>query len=161
MNKIYLIVGALVVLGAFGFLASGQAGSSDSLTGAVVANANNGDVQDVKLSFVNYEYKLEPSTLTAGVPVRMIVDMSTVYGCMRDVRIPAFGVSKYVKEGDNVIEFTPNKSGTFNIMCSMNMGRGTFLVVDSEGVSADYVEAAPTAAAGSCGDGGCGCGGGA
>ena len=157
MKKISLIVGALVVFGLFVFLAAGQINKNDdnSLTGAIVSNSQ---VQEVKLSFVNYEYKLEPSTFTQGVPVRMVADMDTIYGCMRDVRIPAFGVSKYVSEGDNIIEFTPTKSGRFNIMCSMNMGRGSFSVVESDGSSADYVETVPIAAAGSCASGGCGCG---
>ena len=157
MKKIVLIISVLTVLGLFAFASNKMVGNTDStpLTGAVVSQ---GQAQDVKLSFINYNYVLEPSTLKAGVPVRMEVDMSTVYGCMRDVRIPAFGVSKYVKEGDNVIEFTPNKAGTFNIACSMNMGRGTFTVKEQDGSVSSYIEAAP-AAAPSCGEGGCGCGG--
>ncbi|MFH2020228.1 MAG: cupredoxin domain-containing protein [archaeon] len=118
-------------------------------------------VQDVKLSMRGFTYILEPSTLKKGVPVRMTVDLSKVTGCMTDVTIPAFGVRKLVKNGDNVITFTPDKAGTFNIACSMNMGRGQFTVVESDGSKADYVEAAP--AGGSCGSGsggGCGCGGG-
>lgn len=85
-------------------------------------------VQNVELSFKNYEYQLNPSTLERGVPVRMEVDLSSVTGCMRDVVIPAFGVRKLVGPGNNIIEFVPDKSGTFNIACSMNMGRGTFIV---------------------------------
>lgn len=123
-----------------------------------------GEVQKVKLSMANYEYQLSPSTLKRGVPVEMEVDMSTVYGCMRDVVIPGFNVKKYVSESDNIIKFTPTKSGEFNIACSMNMGRGTFSVAEEDGSKANYVEPAPAAVGGeSCGGeggaGGCGCGG--
>jgi len=83
----------------------------------------------------------------------MEVDLSTVQGCMQTVEIPAFNVEKYVKPGDNVIEFTPNKAGVFNIACSMGMGRNTFTVEDGSGKEAAYVEPQPKAS-------GCGCGGG-
>lgn len=123
--------------------------------------------QEILLTFENYEYQLSPSTLVKDVPVRMEVDLNSVYGCMRDVVISAFDVRKYVREGDNIIEFTPDKTGTFNIACSMNMGRGTFKVAEADGSANDYTEtqAAPSAGiGGSCGGGqggagGCGCGG--
>jgi plastocyanin domain-containing protein len=163
MNKQILIALSIIVLGLFGVAAFHFGGTSDdaSITGAVVAPT--GSFQEVKLSFENYAYVLTPDTFTKDVPVRMTVDMSTVGGCMRDVRIAQFGVSKYVSEGDNIIEFTPTKAGTFNIACSMNMGRGTFTVLDSDGTEAQFVEAAPIAPAGGCGSGagGCGCGSGA
>ena len=152
-SKILMVVAILAVAV---FLIISATGNKNNLTGKVVA-VDNSKVQEVKLSFVNYEYQLEPATLAAGIPVRMEVDLSTVYGCMRDVRIPAFGVSQYVSEGKNVIEFVPTKTGTFNIMCSMNMGRGTFAVVDSTGTASDFVEAAPPS--GSCGGSAGGCGG--
>ena len=86
--------------------------------------------QQVTLYFINYEYKLVPENLLVGVPVRMTVDLETVYGCMRAVMIPAFNVRKFVNENDNTIVFTPDRTGNFNILCTMNMGRGTFRVVE-------------------------------
>jgi plastocyanin domain-containing protein len=74
--------------------------------------------------------------------------------------ISAFNVRKTFTTASNTIEFTPDKTGTFNIACSMNMYRGTFSVVDSSGTKSNYVEPAPSGG-GSCGGsgGGCGCGG--
>ena len=62
--------------------------TTDELTTNVVAI--DGEYQEVELKMVNYEYVLEPSTLTKDVPVRMTVDLDSVYGCMRDVVISAF-----------------------------------------------------------------------
>lgn len=132
------------------------------------SNTGSGDVQYVKLSMKNYEYILEPSVLIKDVPVVMEVDMNTVYGCMRSIVIPAFGVRENVNEQDNVFEFTPDKTGEFGIACSMNMGRGKFTVIEKDGSKSDFVETAnsnefvPTT--GACGaspqgNGGCGCGG--
>ena len=111
----------------FGFMDGDS--SSATVTGNAVADVANGDVQEVTLKFENYEYIVTPSTVQAGVPVSMVVDLNSVYGCMRAVRIPSFGVNEYVKEGDNVIEFTPTSTGTYTITCSMGMGVGELVVV--------------------------------
>ena len=86
--------------------------------------------QEVKLTFDAKGYVVTPSTMTKGVPVRMEVDLGTVKGCMRTVVIDAFNVKKTVKDGDTVIEFTPTKSGPIQIVCGMNMGKGSFTVVE-------------------------------
>ncbi|RJQ17301.1 hypothetical protein C4573_04585 [Candidatus Woesearchaeota archaeon] len=119
---------------------------------------SNGEVQTVKLSFDNYGYVMEPSTLKKGIPVRMEVDLSTVTGCMRDVVISAFNVRRYVSSGNNIIEFTPDKTGTFNIMCSMGMGRGKFTVAEADGTASSYIEQAPLGGSCAAAGGGCGCG---
>jgi plastocyanin domain-containing protein len=86
--------------------------------------------QVVKLTFDDKGYVVTPSTVTKGVPVKMDVDLGTVKGCMRTVVINAFDVKKTVKEGETTIEFTPTKSGKIEIICGMNMGKGSFTVVE-------------------------------
>jgi len=87
-------------------------------------------VQKVKLSFDDKGYVVTPSTLTKGVPVEMDVDLTTVKGCMKTVVIESLKVKKTVKAGDTLIEFTPDKTGTVQVICGMNMGKGQFTVVD-------------------------------
>ncbi len=89
-------------------------------------------VQQVRLTFDDNGYVVTPPTVTKGVPVKMDVDLQTVKGCMRTVVIGAFNVKKTVKEGDTTIEFTPAKSGPVEIVCGMNMGKGSFKVVDPQ-----------------------------
>ena len=88
--------------------------------------------QIVKLSFDDKGYVVTPSRVTKGVPVRMEVDLATVKGCMRTVVIAAFDVKKTVKEGDTTIAFTPTKSGEIQIVCGMNMGKGSFTVAEPQ-----------------------------
>jgi plastocyanin domain-containing protein len=108
--------------------------TSDNTSGTTVnpvvnaPSSTTGEVQNVKLSVSGAKYILTPSVLKKDVPVRMEADLNTLKGCSRDVVISAFGVRKYVNEGDNIITFTPTKTGTINIACSMNMYRGTFTV---------------------------------
>jgi plastocyanin domain-containing protein len=86
--------------------------------------------QAVKLTFDDKGYVVTPNTVTKGVPVKMEVDLTTVKGCMRTVVINAFNVKQTVKEGATTIEFTPSKSGKIEIICGMNMGKGSFTVAD-------------------------------
>jgi plastocyanin domain-containing protein len=86
--------------------------------------------QAVKLTFDDKGYVVTPDTVTKGVPVKMEVDLTTVKGCMRTVVINAFNVKQTVKDGATTIEFTPSKSGKIEIICGMNMGKGSFTVVD-------------------------------
>jgi plastocyanin domain-containing protein len=99
---------------------------------AVAAQAGKASnkVQVVKLTFDDKGYVVTPSTVTKGVPVKMEVDLNTVKGCMRTVVINAFNVKQTVKEGATTIEFTPSKSGKIDIICGMNMGKGSFTVAE-------------------------------
>ena len=150
--------------------------NSENLAGlANTQNTNsvslNENVQEVKLSVSGSTYILYPSILKKGVPVKLVADMNKMPGCSKSVVIKDFGVSKYVRSGDNIIEFTPDKTGTFKIACSMNMYIGSFTVTE-DGLAPTGAEAQKVAQAqatitstpkSTCGmggsGGGCGCGG--
>lgn len=104
--------------------------SAQGMARALSAEAQSQPVQHVKLTFDAKGYVVTPSTVTKGIPVKMEVDLRTVKGCMRTVVISAFNVKKTVKEGDTTIEFTPTKTGTIQIVCGMNMGKGSFTVIE-------------------------------
>jgi plastocyanin domain-containing protein len=88
-------------------------------------------VQQVKLTVdAKGNYQVTPSTVTRDVPVRMEVDLQSVKGCAREVVIDAVNVKKTVKDGDTVIEFTPTKTGPVQVVCGMNMVKGSFKVAD-------------------------------
>jgi uncharacterized protein len=182
IGKMTIILGvvALVVLAAFGFISASalSGGAKTTNTGNTATSGSNAEVQTAVLQYKNYEYKLTPNTLKKGIPVKITVDTNTVVGCMRDIVIADFNVRKSVTPTDNIIEFTPDKDGTFWIVCSMNMGRGTFSV-SSDGTAPTDSLATPTTnvaatsgstpPAGTCGmtansgasgstGGGCGCG---
>lgn len=151
-SSLYLFGIILIIAFGIAFVSSGKA------TGNAVNNVF-GEAQIVKLSVVGGNYILSPNTLKKDVPVRLEAD-SSVQGCAKSIVINAFNVRKIISSSDNAIEFIPDKAGTFNIACSMNMYKGTFSVADSSGKVGNYAEPANTKAA-SCGanGGGCGCGG--
>lgn len=98
--------------------------------GAAYAQAPNRQkkVQIVKLTVVDNAYVVTPSKVTKGVPVKMEADLETVKGCAGTVVISAFGVKKTIKKQDATIEFTPDKTGTIEIACGMNMVKGALVV---------------------------------
>ena len=114
----------------FGVLAASTLAAA-GVAGVLPAPADR-KVQVVKLTFDAKGYVVTPSTVIKGVPVKMDVDLSTVKGCMRTVVINAFNVKKTVKSGDTTIEFTPTRTGPIQIICGMNMGKGSFTVVDPD-----------------------------
>ena len=142
--------------------ANGDSYSSGGSAGGQLAAVANG-FQEVTLTVQGGEYYPNPIRVKKGIPVKLVADLSSVRGCASSIVIPEFGVRKVVRQGDNVIEFTPDKSGTFQFSCSMGMYRGKIVVEDADGTVAAFSGSvpAPSASGGSCGagGGGCGCGG--
>lgn len=176
-EKIFWIAAVAIAAGLFLFFAFGslvapvnatqqQDGYQQAAapTGGQLASVKGG-VQEISLSVQGANYMPNPIRVKKGVPVRLIADLNSVAGCSRSIVIPEFGIRKVVGAGDNIIEFTPDKSGTFDIACSMNMYRGKIIVEEADGsvaASAAPANAAAPAAAATCGaggKGGCGCGG--
>lgn len=55
----------------------------------------------------------------------------SVNSCISFVNIPSIGVKGRIKEGDNIVQFTPTETGTYKYYCSMGMYYGTITVVDN------------------------------
>lgn len=153
-----LTIGIIVAISFF-ILSNGASATGNAVAGNTIIPS--GEAQAVKLSVENGNYVLTPSTFKKDVPIRIEADISKMPGCSKSVVISAFNIRKGVSEGDNIIEFTPTKAGTFNIACSMNMYKGTFTVLENDGTKPTYVEKTPSggASCGMAGGGGCGCGG--
>jgi plastocyanin domain-containing protein len=121
MKKIVSLGAGLWLVAALAVAAAGPAQAS---------KADGKKVQTVKLTVDDKGYVVTPDTVVKGVPVRMEVDLGTVTGCARTVVINAVNVKKTVKDGETTIEFTPTKSGKIEIVCGMNMVKGSFTVVN-------------------------------
>lgn len=71
-------------------------------------------------------------TVQAGVPVKWIIDApkGSINGCNYKMLMKEYGIEHTFSEGENVIEFTPTKSGTFQYTCWMGMIYGNVSVLD-------------------------------
>jgi hypothetical protein len=70
-------------------------------------------------------------TVQAGAPVKWVIDapQGSINGCNNRMYIQEYGIEHQFKTGENVIEFTPDKVGTFRYRCWMGMISGTITVV--------------------------------
>lgn len=79
-------------------------------------------------------------TVEAGTPVKWIIDApeGSINGCNNRMIIPAYNLEHTFKTGENIIEFTPNETGTVRYSCWMGMIRST-ITVTGEGEAAPEV----------------------
>jgi sulfite exporter TauE/SafE/copper chaperone CopZ len=107
-------------------------GGSTASQGAEGENVGviTGDVQTVHSTLASGSFPA--ITVSAGVPVRWVIDApaGSVNGCNYRVLIPEYGLEHEFTEGENVIEFLPEKTGEFRYSCWMGMIRGTITVVE-------------------------------
>lgn len=71
-------------------------------------------------------------TVKKGVPVKfnMHAGANSLNGCNGTVVIPEFNIQQKLQLGDNILEFTPLKTGTIGYTCWMGMISSTITVVD-------------------------------
>lgn len=69
-------------------------------------------------------------TVKRGQPVKLIMDSQESYSCAVSLSIPKLGIRKVLSPGENVFEFTPDKTGQIPFSCSMGMYRGVINVTD-------------------------------
>ena len=126
---------------------SADSTGAGAASGAGVAVIENG-VQTVVIQLSSNRYA--PITVQKGLPVRWIVqaEAGTINGCNNEIIVPAYDISKKLEPGDNAIEFTPEKSGTFAYSCWMGMIRSKITVVDDLAVPGDASSAPKTGAVG-------------
>jgi plastocyanin domain-containing protein len=86
-------------------------------------------VQEVSMRVTPYGFEPDSLTIRAGVPVRWIVDGTQAQGCTSGIMIPSLNITRTLRSGPNVIEFTAPSSGTLPFSCTMGMVRGTFTVL--------------------------------
>lgn len=75
----------------------------------------------------------------AGIPVKWIIDApkGSINGCNNRMIIRDFGVEHTFQTGENVIEFTPEKTGKVSYSCWMGMIRGTISITEEAAGAGD------------------------
>jgi plastocyanin domain-containing protein len=79
--------------------------------------------------------RYQPITVQKGVPVKWTIKAgeNDLNGCNSSIIIPKLDKQVDLVPGDNVIEFTPEESGTIPYSCWMGMIRSKITVVDDIG----------------------------
>lgn len=135
MNRILIaaVIGivAVVIALVFMFPASTGTGSVQPVPApgmSTLPQGGNGTFQTFSLGYKGGQYSPNEIRVKQGTKVRIEGDPKTLRGCMLVVNIEGYGISKPIRTGDNVIEFTADKVGTFPIYCNMGIGNGKLIV---------------------------------
>lgn len=101
------------------------------------ANANGGTKATVSDGIQTVATTLEggiyaPIVVQTGIPVKWTITANDgdLNSCNNKMLIRNYGVEQKLKIGENVVEFTPTKSGTIVYSCWMGMVGSTITVVD-------------------------------
>lgn len=86
------------------------------------------DVQVIKMTQSASGYSPKTLRVSVGTPVRWIITSESSFTCASSLVVPSLGIRTNLKKGENVIEFTPTKTGSIPYSCSMGMYRGTIIV---------------------------------
>ena len=134
------------------------AGSLGSVGGSVLT----GDSQKVNMDVSSSGYSPNSFVIKKGVPVEWNVNVKQLTGCNQELVMNAYGIDVNLKQGINVIKFTPDKTGTLSFTCGMGMLKGTFIVTANGTATQNQVNAAAQQKSNTCSmgsnGGGCGCG---
>lgn len=119
------------------------------------AEVENG-VQIIRMS-ANYSgYVPNVLYVQKGMPVKWIINGEQLTSCNNAINVPSLNIQKKLKQGENVVEFTPGDKD-INFSCWMGMIRGVIKVVDD--INAVDTSKVPEGGLPASGGGSC-CGGG-
>jgi phage tail protein X len=95
-----------------------------------------GHFQTIMMDVIKSGFEPNHFVLRKGIPVKWIVDGKEVTECNKRIVVPKLGLEFDVKEGMQIIEFTPNETGIIPWSCWMGMLHGQFEVVAEPGFTA-------------------------
>jgi plastocyanin domain-containing protein len=119
-----------------------EAGSAGTGAGPVIE----GGVQTVNSTLSGGRYPA--ITVQAGIPVRWVINApaGSINGCNNRMIIREYGIEHRFTPGENVIEFTPARTGRFSYSCWMGMIRSSITVVEAGEVPAESGGTSPAPA---------------
>ncbi|MEM4245231.1 MAG: sulfite exporter TauE/SafE family protein, partial [Candidatus Nanoarchaeia archaeon] len=88
-------------------------------------NLQNG-YQEVNMDVTANGYSPNKFVLKKGVPVKWNINVKELTSCNNEIIVPAYNLDIKLKQGMNIVEFTPNQEGTVSWSCWMGMLRGAF-----------------------------------
>jgi sulfite exporter TauE/SafE/copper chaperone CopZ len=91
--------------------------------------------QVIRMKVTRYGWEPDRFVLVKGVPVRWVITGVEINSCNNAIVVPEYGLNFRIKEGEQVIEFTPNKDGVVSWSCWMGMIPGSFVVKDGKEVT--------------------------
>ncbi|HDQ22508.1 MAG TPA: hypothetical protein ENN28_00875 [Candidatus Uhrbacteria bacterium] len=135
VGKIIKISGVLVIILGLIMISRGFANfgydfssRSQEQAGSTVKIENG--YQEVRMDLTYFGYDPNILHVKRGIPVRWIINVKQMSGCTNAVRIDEYNIYRDLQYGENIIKFTPDKTGEVKFSCWMKMVWGKFIVTD-------------------------------
>ena len=154
---IVLILGVIMLNR--GLVLAGSPVNFDSIKSKIIGRVSadsviqNG-IQEINMDVDASGYSPNSFVLKKGIPVKWNVNVKQLFSCTNELIMNAYGIDVRLKQGLNVIQFTPTKTGTIQFSCGMGMLKGSFVVTETGTATQQQVAAATPKSSGSCGCGG-------
>jgi nitrosocyanin len=114
---ILFVIAAPIILAAHAFSMSTPPAASPE-----VVPVNFESVQEIRIVAKQFEYVPSSVVVKKGIPVRIILSSQDV---THGFAIDAFNVHASVEKGkDTIVNFTPDKAGTYDYYCTVFCGIG-------------------------------------
>jgi sulfite exporter TauE/SafE/copper chaperone CopZ len=143
-----------------GLTVLGSSVSFDSIKGEIIGRGITESAvlingyQEIDMEVTRSGWQPNSFVLKKGVPVKWNINVKELTGCNNEIIVKDYNLNFKLKSGLNVIEFTPDKTGTVRWSCWMGMIPGSFVVTETGQASQQEIaQATPKSS------GGCGCGG--
>lgn len=95
-----------------------------------VARVNTEGFQDVTINVSSRGYDSSVDTIKAGIPTRLKLVTNDTLGCARAFTIPKLNYQVMLPlTGEEIVEFTPEKTGVLSYTCSMGMYGGRLNII--------------------------------
>ncbi|OGY49550.1 MAG: hypothetical protein A3B89_01715 [Candidatus Buchananbacteria bacterium RIFCSPHIGHO2_02_FULL_40_13] len=123
----FMTAGLLVIiLGVYNITNASQLISFSSVNGSKVQSVR--EPQIIRMTQGANGYSPNVFTIKKGQPVKWIITSTDPFTCASSIMIREYGLSRGLKKGENIIEFTPTKAGEIKFSCTMGMYTGKFIV---------------------------------
>lgn len=137
-SKKVMTVGAVLVV-VMGLAMLSQGRSLSGLASNMFVNTKNNNVANEKAELKNGVQVVKSTlqsgsypniTVSAGVPVKWVINApkGSINGCNYKMVLSEYDIEHTFTEGENIIEFTPEKTGTVSYTCWMGMIYGSIYV---------------------------------
>ncbi|MGM9937768.1 MAG: sulfite exporter TauE/SafE family protein [Candidatus Ornithomonoglobus sp.] len=116
-----IIVMMGIVMLTTGLNLSGKSSAVKLVSDNIAVSAVEDGIQTVE-STADYG-RYEPIRVSAGIPVKWTITVpeGKLNGCNREIIIPEYDIDIELHEGENIVEFTPEKKGRVTFTCWMGM----------------------------------------
>ena len=152
ISAIVVFVLGLIMINT-GLALTGSSYDLQSVRNKITGSNNNSiisnGVQEINMVINGTDWNPKVFVLKKDIPVKWTIDAKKL-PCATEIYVNDYKLDIKLKEGINVVNFTPDKLGTVKWTCWMGMIAGNFIVTDNGEASQEQIDSAAPTCTGMC-----------